>query len=105
MVRRELVTADANGVFLSDDISHIYKTVTSHKKLTRRVIKNFFLDPRTVKRCEGLIPDLDAYFYLVGSHSRGVDFVVKWQVSETVVSQSLLKKSFFQTYTRHREIE
>lgn len=63
------------------------------------------LDPRDAKRYEDLISDLDAYFYLVDSHSSGVEFVVKWQTSELVVSQGLLKKSFFQTHTRYREIE
>ena len=62
-------------------------------------------DLRGVKRYEDLIPDLDAYFYLVDSHSSGVEFVMKWPTSELVVSQALLKKSFFQTHTKYREIE
>ena len=63
------------------------------------------LEPRIARRYEDLTPDLDAYFYLVDSHSSGVDFVVNWQAPEIVVSQALLKKSFFQTHTRYREIE
>ena len=63
------------------------------------------LDSRSVKRYEDLTSDLDAYFYLVDSHSSGVEFVVKWETSEIVVSQALLKKSFFQTHTKYREIE
>ena len=63
------------------------------------------LDRRGVKRYEDLIPDLDAYFYLVDSHSSGVKHIVGWQSTEIVVSQELLKKSFFQTHTRYREIE
>jgi len=63
------------------------------------------LDAKSAKRYADLIPDLSAYFYLVDSHSSGVDFVLKWQASELFVSQSLLKKSFFQTHTRYREIE
>ena len=62
------------------------------------------LDSKSTKRYEDLVPDLDAYFYLVDSHSSGVDFVLKWQASEIVVSQGLLKKSFFQTHTKYREI-
>ena len=63
------------------------------------------LDPKIAKRYQDLIPDLDAYFYLVDSHSSGVEYVVRWQTSELVVSQGLLKKSFFQTHTRYQEIE
>lgn len=63
------------------------------------------LDPRASRRYEELIPDLDAYFYLVDSHSSGVEHVIRWQVSELVISEGVLKKSFFQTHTRYREIE
>jgi len=63
------------------------------------------LGPKIAKCYQDLIPDLDAYFYLVASHSSGVEFVVEWQTSELVGSQLLLKKSFYQTHTRYREIE
>lgn len=63
------------------------------------------LDLRGVKRYEDLIPELDAYFYLVDSHASGVEHIIAWQSTEITVSQELLKKSFFQNHRRYREIE
>lgn len=60
---------------------------------------------RGSKRYEDLISDLDGYFYLVGSHARGVQKLAEWPVSEMTISQDLLKISFFQTHRRYREIE
>lgn len=60
---------------------------------------------RGSKRYEDLTSDLDGYFYLVGSHARGIQKLADWPVSELTISQDLLKLSFFQTHRRYREIE
>ena len=57
------------------------------------------------KKYGDLIPDLDAYFYLVESHSMGVAMLANWPSSELSISQKLLKNSFFQTHTRYRDVE
>lgn len=61
--------------------------------------------PRERRRYEDLISELDAYLYLVGSHARGVEKLAEWPIPELVISQDLLKLSFFQTHRRYREIE
>lgn len=63
------------------------------------------LEPRDSKRYGDLIPDLDAYFYLVSSHSRGIMEFAEWSASEMIVSRELLKKSFFQTHRRYLDIQ
>jgi hypothetical protein len=63
------------------------------------------LEPRESKRYGDLIPDLDAYFYLVSSHSRGVMEFAEWTATEMVASRELLKKSFFQTHRRYYDIQ
>ena len=60
---------------------------------------------QTDKRYGDLIPDLDAYLYLVESHSTGVAKLAGWSSSELSVSQKLLKNSFFQTHARYRTLE
>lgn len=57
------------------------------------------------KKYGDLIPDLDAYFYLVESHSMGVSKLVSWPSAELSISQKLLRSSFFQTHTRYRDME
>ena len=94
---------------LADQILHLSKRLDGPFPYEdcRQVLAQLRENPdlQSVKRYEDLIPDLDSYFYLVDSHSSGVEYVIRWQSSELVVSQRLLKKSFFQTYTKYREIE
>ena len=63
------------------------------------------LEPRDSKRYGDLIPDLDAYFYLVSSHSRGIMQFAEWAAAEMIASRELLKKSFFQTHRRYQDIQ
>lgn len=65
----------------------------------------YSLETRESKRYGDLIPDLDAYFYLVSSHSRGIMEFAEWAASEMIVSRELLKKSFFQTHRRYLDIQ
>ncbi len=62
-------------------------------------------DERSRSRYEDLISDLDAYFYLVASHSGGAENLTNWTVSELMVSQGLLKNSFFQAHAKYRSME
>ena len=61
--------------------------------------------PRSGRQAEDLIPDLDAYFYLVESHSGGAAKLTDWPTSELTVSRALLKNSFFQAHTKYRNME
>ena len=60
---------------------------------------------RSGKRYGDLIPDLDAYFYLVASHSSGAAKLMGWSGSELTISQTLLKNSFFQSHPKYRDME
>lgn len=63
------------------------------------------LEPRDSKKYGDLISDLDGYFYLVSSHSRGIEQFAEWPASEMIASRELLKKSFFQTHRRYLNIQ
>ena len=63
------------------------------------------LKPHDSKKYGDLIPDLDGYFYLISSHSRGIVQFAEWPASEMIASRELLKKSFFQTHRRYLDIQ
>jgi len=84
-VLRTLVELDAANCFSFPyaDIRHIYKTVTSRKKLTRRVIK------------KGFGPDLNTYQMAVAGPSRWCHLLLEWPFKKRQNLADWLEKDFF----------
>ena len=86
-----LVTLDEADCFAFpyDDIRHIYKTVTSRKKLTRRAIK------------KGFGPDLNTYQMAVSGPCRGCHFVLEWPAEKRQDWADWLNKDFFERWPEY----
>ena len=84
----ELSEADCHS-FPSDDIKYIYKTVTSRKKLTRRVIDNFFNG------------DWNTFASATSGYGSWGVKVLDWQVDHRRRICEYLSKSFFERYPKY----
>ena len=84
----ELDEANAHQ-FPSDDIRHIYKTVASRKKLTRRVIDNFFKG------------DLDTYFSAISGASSWGWKALEWPFEKRKRIANYLSQEFFERHPRY----
>jgi len=88
---RTLVELDAANCFSFPyaDIRHIYKTVTSRKKLTRRVIK------------KGFGPDLNTYQMAVAGPSRWCHLLLEWPFKKRQNLADWLEKDFFERWPEY----
>ncbi len=87
----ELSEADCHS-FPYDDIRHIYKTVTSRKKLTRRIIDNFFKG------------DWNTFAFATSGYGSWGIKVLNWQVDHRRRIEDYLSKSFFERYPKYLPI-
>ena len=84
----ELDEADCYS-FPSANIVHIGRTVTIRKKLTRRLIKNFFKG------------DLVTYTSDIASCCSGATRLLEWPADERQEWSEYLSKNFFQRYYKY----
>jgi len=54
---------------------------------------------------EGLIPDLDLYFYEIASHCGGIKNILKWSQERLLAAQTQLSKSFFERHPEYQPLE
>ena len=78
--------------FAYDDIKHIAKTVTSRKKLTRRLIKN------------GFVPDLDSYQSTIAGCCSWGRKSLEWSVEKRRLFEKYLSKDFFELHPKYLPI-
>ena len=74
------------------DIRHIYKTVTSRKKLTRRLIE------------KGFGPDLNTFQMSVSGACGGYHFVLEWPAEKRQQWADWLNKSFFERWPEYLSV-
>ena len=54
---------------------------------------------------EGLIPDLDMYFYNIASHCGGVKRIFKWPKSQALKAMENLSCSFFEKHPQYKALQ
>jgi hypothetical protein len=54
---------------------------------------------------EGLIPDLDMYFYDIASHCGGVKKILDWSEEKIIEAQKKFSKSFFDVHAEYTPLK
>jgi hypothetical protein len=86
------LTVQVEGPFPYQDCRLLLQQVRDEASGTKQGLKN-------------LIPDLNAYFYLVDDHATGTKYVEMWDGGRLAQSRKLLNRSFFQVHTKYRTLE